>query len=107
IMSEEATQIGVIMAIGGRSWHVAATYLIYGAIIGVTGAGVGLAIGTWAGRRLSGYLTSLTGLQQPSFSIQLAEVGLALSVGLAVAIAGSLLPALRSSRRRVASLLKH
>ncbi len=42
VISEELSQIGIIKALGGKRYHIAATYLIYSALIGLIGALVGL-----------------------------------------------------------------
>lgn len=106
VISEELTQIGIIKALGGSRRQIAATYLAYSALIGLAGSIIGLAIGIVGGRALSAFLTGITGLQQPAPAIRPLEVLLALGVGLVVTIGATLVPAIRSSLRKPALLLR-
>ncbi len=106
VMAEESTQIGVIKSLGGRRWHVVATYLAYSAVLGLVGTVAGLAAGIGIGLGISRYLTGLTGLQQPTLSITPREIGLALLVGAVVTIAATTLPAFHWAEHRIAPLLR-
>ncbi|HEX2282877.1 MAG TPA: FtsX-like permease family protein, partial [Thermomicrobiales bacterium] len=106
VMAEERAQVGIIKSLGGRRWHVVATYLGYGATLGMIGTVLGLGIGVVVGWSISRYLTGLTGLQQPGLSIQPREVGLALLVGSVVTIVATVAPALRGAGQPIAPLLR-
>lgn len=105
VMGEETTQIGIIKSLGGSRRHILLTYLAYGAALGIAGAVIGWLVGAYTGRALSGYLTGLTGLQQPGFRLAPREIGLALLVGTLVSLAASLVPVWVKSRSRAALLL--
>lgn len=105
VITEETTQIGIIKAVGGQTRHVAFTYLLYSATIGLAGSILGLIVGVLAGRELSAFLTGLTGLRQPDLTIRPLEVALAFGVGLAVTIGAALVPSIRSALQPVAGLL--
>lgn len=106
VMGEETTQIGVMKAMGGTQRQIVQLYLLYSAVLGLAGAILGFALGTFGGRALSSFLTNITGLQQPSLSIEPLQVALALGVGLAVTVAATLIPTVRAARREVAPMLR-
>lgn len=106
VMGEEMGQIGIIRSLGGRSWQVVLTYLVYAGLLGLAGTVAGWGAGMLAGRMISGYLTTLTGLQQPAFTVSVREIGLALLVGALVTITASLLPVAGKARERIAPLLR-
>ncbi|MEX2315096.1 MAG: FtsX-like permease family protein, partial [Thermomicrobiales bacterium] len=106
VMSEEMAQIGIIKSVGGRRWQIVLTYLIYGSVLGAAGTLLGWLAGLVIGREITGYLTRLTGLQQPPFGVAVREIGLALLVGALVTLTASLLPVLVNANARVASLLR-
>jgi hypothetical protein len=78
---------------------------MYSALIGFSGALVGLAIGVAGGRLLSAFLTDLTGLQLPALAVRPLEVVLAFGVGLCVTVGATLIPATRSAGGLPARLL--
>lgn len=106
VMAEESTQIGVIKSLGGQRWHIVATYLAYSALLGFIGTVAGLITGIGIGLGISRFLTRLTGLQQPGFSIVPREAGLALLVGALVTIAATVGPALVGTGKQAAPLLR-
>lgn len=106
VMGEEMTQIGIIKSVGGRRWQIVLTYLLYGAVLGAVGTLAGWLAGLAIGQELTGYLTRITGLQQPAFAIAAREIGLALLVGTLVTLTASLLPVIAGANTRVASLLR-
>ncbi|HEX5166357.1 MAG TPA: FtsX-like permease family protein [Thermomicrobiales bacterium] len=106
VMGEEMTQIGIIKSVGGQRRQIILTYLLYGSILGVIGTVTGWLAGLAIGQQISGYLTRLTGLQQPAFTITAREIGLALLVGTLVTLTASLLPVIANANARVASLLR-
>jgi putative ABC transport system permease protein len=106
IMIQEAGQIGVLKSLGGRSWQLLGTYLLYSVGLGIAGAVGGLAAGIASGWVLSSYLTGLTGLRRPELSIAAADIGLALLVGLAVTVAATLYPVVRYANQPALPLLR-
>jgi putative ABC transport system permease protein len=106
VIVEETTQIGIIKALGGVRRQITLTYLAYGALLGLAGSVAGFGFGLIAGRQLSGYLTSLTGLQHPALRIRALEILLALGVGLVVTVGAALVPSIRSAGRPAAGLLR-
>ena len=106
VMGEETAQIGIIKSLGGQRRHVLLTYLAYGALLGAAGTALGWLTGLVIGRGISAYLTGLTGLQQPRFSVAPREIALALLVGAFVTVSAALLPVYAKSNARVASLLR-
>ncbi len=106
VISEELTQIGIIKALGGVRRQIALAYLLYAALVGLGGSAIGFALGVAGGRQLSAFLTGITGLQQPAPSVRPREILLAFGVGLLVTIGATLVPAIRSARRKPALLLR-
>jgi putative ABC transport system permease protein len=106
VMGEETAQIGIIKSLGGQRRHVLLTYLAYGALLGAAGTALGWLAGLIIGRGISAYLTGLTGLQQPGFSVAPREVALALLVGAFVTVTAAIVPVYAKSNARVASLLR-
>ncbi len=106
VMGEEMNQIGIIKSVGGRRWHIILTYLLYGSILGAVGTLLGWLTGLAIGTEITEYLTRMTGLQQPPFTISRREVGLALLVGTLVTVTASLVPVIANANTKVASLLR-
>jgi putative ABC transport system permease protein len=107
IMVEEARQIGIIKAVGGRRRSMIIGYLGFASIIGLAGAILGLGAGLIGGRLLTAYLASLSGLFLPGFSISWTDVALAFGVGVGVAVASALIPTWINTRRKIAELLQN
>ncbi|HYI15223.1 MAG TPA: FtsX-like permease family protein [Thermomicrobiales bacterium] len=106
VMGEEMSQIGIIKSVGGRRWQIVLTYLLYGSLLGASGTLVGWLAGLAIGHKLTGYLTQLTGLQQPAFAIAGREIALALLVGALVTLTASMLPVVANANSRVAALIR-
>lgn len=106
VMGEEVGQIGIMKSLGATRWHVVATYLVYGSVLGLAGTVLGLGAGVLIGREITAYLTELTGLQQPATVVTPREVGLAIMVGALVTIAAALLPVISKANTKVAPLLR-
>lgn len=106
VMGEEMTQIGIIKSVGGRRWQIVLTYLLYGSSLGAIGTLAGWLAGLAIGYELTGYLTRLTGLQQPPFAIVGREIALALLVGALVTLTASMVPVVANANSRVAALLR-
>lgn len=106
VMGEEMSQIGIIKSVGGRRRQIVLTYLLYGSLLGAAGTLAGWLAGLAIGFRITGYLTQLTGLQQPPFTLSAREISLALLVGAFVTLAASLIPVIANANARVATLLR-
>ncbi|MCO5175439.1 MAG: ABC transporter permease [Thermomicrobiales bacterium] len=106
VMTEEIGQIGIMKSLGARRWQVGVTYLTYAVSIGIVGTAAGWLGGTVIGLQITGYLTNLTGLQQPQFAVSSRDVLLALFVGLLVTVSATILPVLIHSRTKPAELLR-
>lgn len=106
VMAEESNQVGIIKSLGGRRWHVAATYLGYSGVLGLIGTMIGLGAGLFIGLQISRYLTGITGLQRPELSVAPREIVLALLVGAVVTIVATVVPALRGAGQPIAPLLR-
>lgn len=105
VMTEESRQIGIIKALGGTRWDAMRTYLTFAGIIGAIGTVIGWVLGLAGGRFLTSYLTSLTSLTLPNFSLSPREFLLALLVGTGVTVGATALPAWIAVQQRAARLL--
>ncbi len=92
---ERTREIGILRAVGWRSWRIAA--LIVGEALGIAvlSVGVGLALGVLAAHVFSDH-TSTSGLVRPAFTGGVFAWGLAFALG--VAAIGAAYPTLRALR---------
>lgn len=106
VMGEETGQIGILKSLGARRWQIVATYLAYALAIGSVGTAAGWMLGMTIGRQITAYLTTLTGLQQPSLNVAVRDMLLALLVGTLVTVGATMVPVFLHSRSRPAPLLR-
>lgn len=107
IMVEEARQIGIIKAVGGRTRSMIVGYLGFATMIGLMASILGLGLGLIGGRVLTSYLAGLSGLILPGFSIDWTDIALAFIVGVGVAVVSALIPTWINTRRKIAELLQN
>lgn len=110
---ERTREIGVARAIGDSRGEIAARFTLEGAILGAAGAALGLIAAVLAARGLQAL-----GLDMPRppgssvtyplrFILTPENLALTAAGGVAVALAASLLPALRASRISITEALRH
>jgi len=105
LLTEERPQLGTLRALGATRWQLFGLYASPYLLLGACGGLVGFGLGEWGARLLSRLLAGLAGLVLPSFTFSWGVLALALSVGVGIAVLGSLVPLLVSVRRSAASLL--
>ena len=92
---ERTREIGILRAVGWRSWRIA--WLIVGEAVGIAAlaSGVGLGLGVLAAHAFSDH-TSTSGLVRPAFTGGVFAWGLAFALG--VAAIGAAYPTWRALR---------
>ena len=105
VVNEESHQIGILKSIGAQRWQIGSAYLLYAILLGVVGTLLGFLAGVIAGRNLSAYLVSLTGLQQPPLSITVRELLLAAACGIGMTLGAVAVPVWRRAGGPAAPLL--
>jgi putative ABC transport system permease protein len=96
-MAEQTRRVGLLKAVGGTPGTVAAVLLAEHLTLALTAAGAGLAIGWLTAPLLSSPGAGLIGTPDAP-SLTLSAAGLVLAVAVAVALAATLVPAIRTSR---------
>lgn len=96
-MAEQTRRVGLLKAVGGTPATVATVLLAEHLTLALTAAGVGLAIGWLTAPLLSSPGAGLIGTPDAP-SLTLSVAGLVLAVAVAVALAATLVPAIRASR---------
>lgn len=86
----ERTQIAVLKALGFSSARIGRHYLVLVALIVGAGAIVGVALGAWSGRWMSGVYAAFYAFPTRRYGVSLALVAGTVAVGLAAALAGAL-----------------
>lgn len=120
IVMHKKRDIGIVRAIGSSRSGIAGLFLAYGAAVGITGAGLGLVLGMIATRNISvmdALLTKLLGFKMWKSGVYLfseipnevawGSVGWILLAGIAAAIVGALLPAIRAARMQPVDTLRY
>jgi putative ABC transport system permease protein len=96
-MSEQATRVGLLKAVGGTPGLVARVLLAENVVLGLVAAAAGLLAGWLAAPLITSPGAGLVGAPgAPSISI--ADAGLVAAVALAVALASTLVPGIRAAR---------
>src|SRR5919201_1991982 len=100
---ERVREIGILRAVGWRTWRIGA--LIVGEALGIAlvALGVGLALGVLAAHAFSDH-TSTSGLVRPDFTAGVFAWGLAFALG--VALVGAAYPTWRAVRLRPIAALR-
>ena len=120
IVVEKTRDIGILKSLGASSAGVAGIFLGYGLFLGAVGAGAGLALGlaiTWNINRIRAAVEWLTGQRvfDPSIYyffriptiVHPATVLWIIAGAVAIAVAASVLPALRAARLHPVEALRH
>jgi len=120
IVVEKTRDIGILKSLGASSTGIAAIFLGYGLFLGAVGAGAGLALGlaiTWNINRIRAAVEWFTGERvfDPSIYyffkiptiVHPATVLWIIAGAVAIAVAASVLPALRAARLHPVEALRH
>src|SRR5580692_3471782 len=103
-MAERTRRVGLLKAVGGTPGTVAVVLLAENLVLALAAAAAGLAIGRLAGPLLASPGAALVGTPgAPAFSLSI--VGLVVAVALVVALASTLVPAIRAARTSTVSAL--
>jgi putative ABC transport system permease protein len=103
-MAERTRRVGLLKAVGGTPRTVTVVLLAENLVLALTAAAAGLAIGWGVGPLLSSPGAALVGTPgAPAFSLSIA--GLVVAVALVVALASTLVPAIRAARTSTVSAL--
>ncbi len=92
---ERVREIGILRAVGWRTWRIAVLIVSEAIGISLLALGVGLGLGVLAARAFSGH-TSTSGLVRPDFTAGVFAWGLAFALG--VALIGAAYPTWRAVR---------
>jgi predicted permease len=98
-VAQRRSEIGLRMALGARTTEVARMVLGQGAVLGVSGAIVGVAIAYTTGRQMEALLAGVTPSDPATFAASAIVVVL-------TTVAGSLIPAIRAARVDAASVMR-
>jgi len=96
-MSEQASRVGVLKAVGATPGTVAQALLAENAVVAVCAAAVGLGAGWLAAPLITSPGAALVGTPGAP-SVTAGDAGLVLGVALAVALASTLIPGIRAAR---------
>jgi ABC-type antimicrobial peptide transport system permease subunit len=103
-MAEQTRRVGLLKAVGGTPGTVAAVLLAENLVLALTAGAVGMVVGWLTAPLLSSPGAGLIG-PPGAPSLTLAVVGLVLAVALGVALAATLVPAVRAARTSTMSAL--
>lgn len=96
-VAERTRVYGTLRALGSTPRQVRRVVLVEGALLGVTGAAVGLALGYLISRASLGFVTGLVGLPVPDLGVPVAEGVVSAVVGIAITLVACVLPARRAA----------
>ena len=98
IITQQVNQIGVMKAIGARSWQVFLSYFALVLAFGLLAALVSIPLGGLGARGLQALFINLLNLEDPGFSFDMAAIGVQVVVAVAAPILAALLPLLTGIR---------
>ncbi|WCO67342.1 FtsX-like permease family protein [Iamia majanohamensis] len=98
VVAQRTRDAALLRAIGASRRQITGATLLEAGIVGLVGAGLGLALGLGLAAGLSAVMAGATGLSTSSLVVSGATVALSLSVGIGVTVVAALLPARRASR---------
>jgi len=103
-MAERTRRVGLLKAVGGTPGFVSAILLAENLVLALVAAAAGLAVGWLAAPLITSPGAGLVGTPgAPAMTLSIA--GLVLAVGLALALAATLVPAIRAARTSTVSAL--
>ena len=119
VVMQKRRDIGIVRSLGSSRWAVAELFLWYGGGIGVLGAILGVALGAWATWNIAFIETLLTQLlgfkiwksgvymfSEIPNEVAWESVGWIVPVGIASAVLGALIPAIKAARMEPVEALR-
>ena len=103
-MAEQTRRVGLLKAVGGTPNFVAVVLLCENVLVGLCAAAVGLLAGWLTAPSIAGPGAGLLGAPNPP-SLTASSVGLVVALALGVAVAATLLPAIRAARQSTVAAL--
>jgi ABC-type lipoprotein release transport system permease subunit len=103
-MVEQTRRVGLLKAVGGTPWLVAAVLLFEHVLLGLSAAGLGLLVGWLAAPLIDSPGAGLLGAPSAP-TLDGATVALTLALALGVAIVATLVPAIRAARQSTVGAL--
>lgn len=97
-LGEQLRQIGLLRAVGATSRQVLGLFLRQGLALGVVGALLGLVAGAGLAAGIIGFLRSTRAVLIDGLPLNPLTLGLALGMGIGVALIGAAIPAVQASR---------
>jgi putative ABC transport system permease protein len=98
IISQQVNQIGVMKAIGAKSWQVFLGYFALVLAYGVLAALISIPLGGLGARGLQALFINLLNLEDPGFSLDMAAISVQVVVAIAAPIMAAVLPLLSGVR---------
>ena len=98
IISQQVNQIGVMKAIGAKSWQVFLGYFALVLAYGVLAALISIPLGGFGARGLQALFINLLNLEDPGFSLDMAAISVQIVVAIAAPIMAAVLPLLSGVR---------
>ncbi|MES2933555.1 MAG: FtsX-like permease family protein [Pseudomonadota bacterium] len=98
MLAQQARQIGVMKAIGARSWQIANIYLLLVAGMAAIALLLGLPLGLAAGRAFAGVIAELLNFTLVSKAVPAWNIGAQILVGMLVPLLIALVPIFKATR---------
>lgn len=98
LLTQHVQQIGIMKAIGARSYQIFLMYVVTVIVFGLVAFLIALPLGGWAAYALAGFIAGLINFDLPPFYIPTAVVVAQLAVGILVPLLAALFPLLKGAR---------